>query len=68
MNVHEHYTQAKEHGYHSLVLLIEYLVNEKKVISMGDSEEKLTYYLQEKFWKKMNEYLSDYKGVGKRAI
>jgi hypothetical protein len=68
MFVRDHYTEAKKYGYQSLVLLIEYLVHERKVLNMGDSEEKLSYYLQDKFQKKMNEYLMEYERMKKHAI
>jgi hypothetical protein len=68
MTVLEHYQEARKHGYSSLVLLIEYLVHERKVLNMGDSEEKLSYYLQDKFQKKMNEYLMEYERMKKHAI
>lgn len=58
--IDEYYREAKEHKYYSLQLLIEYLVNEKRVLKMTDSEEKLSYYLQDRFSKKMNEYLQAY--------
>jgi hypothetical protein len=68
MTVLEHYQEAKKHCYSSLVLMIEYLVHERKVINMGDGEEKLTHYLQEKFWKRMDEYLMEYERMKKHAI
>jgi hypothetical protein len=58
MTVQEIYNESSE--FPSLKLLIDYLVNEKKVLKMTDNEEKLTYFLQEKFHKKLNEYLSEY--------
>ena len=60
MTIQEYYTEAKEHNHYSLALLIEYLVNERKVLKMEDAAEKLTYYLQDRFANKMNAYLSDY--------
>ena len=60
MIVQEYYTEAKKYGHRSLVLLIEYLVNERKVLRMTDTAEKLTYYLQDRFSVKMNQYLSEY--------
>jgi hypothetical protein len=56
----ELYQIAKNENYYSLVLLIEFLVYEKKVLELSDSEEKLTYYLQDRFHKKLNEYLAEY--------
>lgn len=60
MTVHEMYQGALEGDCRSLVLLIEYLVQEKKVVKMSDDKEKLKYYLQEKFGKAINEYLGQY--------
>ncbi|WP_394139590.1 hypothetical protein [Cytobacillus oceanisediminis] len=47
-------------NHHSLILLIEYLTNVKKVLKMEDETEKLDFYLQDKFKNKMNEYLEEY--------
>jgi hypothetical protein len=60
MIVWELYDEAVKSGDYSLTLVIEYLVYERKVLEMTDSQEKLTYYLQEKFRKKMDEYLAEY--------
>jgi archaellum biogenesis protein FlaJ (TadC family) len=68
MTVLEHYQEARKHGYYSLVLLIEYLVHERKVISMGDSEEKLTHYLKEEYRTYMNKYLTEYERTRKDAV
>ena len=61
MRIQDCYNEAKEYGYNSLVLLIDYLVNERKVLKMTSNSAELTYYLQDKFAKRMNEYLADYK-------
>jgi hypothetical protein len=58
--IEELYHEAIKHNHYSLKLLIEYLVNERKILKMTDSEEKLTYYLQDRFANKMNEYLKEY--------
>jgi hypothetical protein len=63
MTVYEYYLEAKQNGHYSLELIIDYLVSEKKVLTMTDSEDKLTYYLQDKFAKKMNEHLAEYERV-----
>lgn len=60
MTVQEHYNEAVKYGYYSLVLLIDYLVLERKVLKMNDNEDKLTYYLQDRFKVKLNEYLAAY--------
>jgi hypothetical protein len=60
MTIQEYYLEAKKHNYYSLVLLIEFLTLEKKVLKGTDSEENLSYYLQDRFANKMNEYLKQY--------
>lgn len=60
MTVREAYLEAIIGKHYSLQLVIDYLVNERKVLEMTDTQEKLTYYLQDKFHKKMNEYLIEY--------
>lgn len=67
MTVRDIYHECIKHKHHSLKLMIDYLVNERKVLKMTDDEEKLTYYLQEKFAKKMNEYLAEFEG-GKKHV
>lgn len=57
--VSDWYKEAKGQHY-GLTLLIEFLVYEKKVLKMEDATEKLTYFLQDRFSNKMNEYLLDY--------
>ena len=64
MNIGEYYTEAKKHEHSSLVLLIDYLVNERKVLKMTDNETQLTYYLQDRFAVKMNAYLNEYANRG----
>jgi hypothetical protein len=59
MTTQELYEQGKE--FPSLILLINYLVHERKVVSMADSIDKLHYYMQPNFHKKMNEYLDEYR-------
>lgn len=58
MTIAEIYKEAKDH--YSLRLLIDYLVHEKQVLKMTDNESQLTYYLQDKYWAKMGEYLRNY--------
>ena len=60
MTIQEIYHEAKQGNYYSLILLIEYLVKERKVLEWNSSEDKLTYYLQDRFHKKLNEYLAEY--------
>jgi hypothetical protein len=61
MMVRDLYQEAVKNNHYSLKLMIEYLINERKVLKMTDNSEQLTYYLQDKFAKRMNEYLADYK-------
>lgn len=60
MKIADYYSQSIIHGYKGLTLVIEYLVNERKVLAMEDSGEKLSFYLQDKYQVKMNEYLKEY--------
>jgi hypothetical protein len=60
MNIKEVYIESIQYNYYSLRLLIDYLVKERKVLTMEDNEEKLKYYLQDRFANKMNEYLKAY--------
>lgn len=60
MTVFDYYEEAYEE-FDSLKLLIEFLVYEKKVITMDDEAEKLFHFMQQKFHNKMNEYLLEYK-------
>jgi hypothetical protein len=58
--IRERYKDAILWKYHSLILFIEFLVFEKKVLTFDDDVEKLDFYFQEKFHQKMNEYLHEY--------
>lgn len=60
MTVNDFYQESLQYGYYSMVLLIDFLVHEKKVIRLSDPEEKLHYFLQEKFHKSLNGYLRAY--------
>jgi hypothetical protein len=60
VKIRELYAEALIGKHYSLQLLIELLVNEKKVLTMADEEEKLTFYLQDEFANKMNEHLLAY--------
>ncbi|MED1403822.1 hypothetical protein P4U07_13470 [Bacillus mycoides] len=60
MTVMDMYTEAKKDKILSSWLLIEYLVFEKKAITFADSVDKLTYFFEERFRNKMNEYLVEY--------
>jgi hypothetical protein len=60
MTIQELYQEALTYNYYSLLLVIDYLVIDRKVLEMNDSEDKLQYYLQDRFSKKLNEYLAEY--------
>ncbi|AOL27392.1 hypothetical protein NRS6186_09330 [Bacillus subtilis] len=60
MKVRDWYREALRHNYYSLILLIEFLVYEKKTINLQDPEQALNFYLQERFKDKMNAYLLAY--------
>lgn len=61
MTVRDLYKEAILGKHKSLLLLIDFLVKEKKVIQMTEPADKITYYLQEKYHKKMSEYLARYR-------
>ncbi|MDQ8092272.1 MULTISPECIES: hypothetical protein [Bacillus amyloliquefaciens group] len=60
MTIRDWYEAALRHNYYSLILLIEFLVYEKKTVRLQDSEEALNFYLQKKFKDRMNAYLLEY--------
>jgi hypothetical protein len=60
MTVKEMYEDAIMYEYHWLEVTIEFLVMEKQVLKMEDNADRITYYLQDKFSKKMNEHLEKY--------
>lgn len=60
MTVRDIYAWALQENEYSTILLIEFLVQEKKVLKLTDNQENYTYYLQEKFHQKMNEYLKEF--------
>lgn len=63
MTVRDWYREALQHNYYSLILLIEFLVYEKKTIKLQDPEQALNFYLQERFKDKMNAYLLTYEQI-----
>ena len=60
MTVKEMYEDAIMYEYYWLEVTIEFLVMEKQVLKMEDNADDITYYLQDKFSKKMNEHLEKY--------
>ncbi|MCY8098354.1 hypothetical protein [Bacillus atrophaeus] len=63
MTVRDWYREALQHNYYSLILLIEFLVYEKKTINLQDPEQALNFYMQERFKDKMNAYLLAYEQI-----
>ena len=61
MQIRDLYLDAVDHNMEPLILLLDFLIYEKKVLSMEDEESKLTFYFQEKFRNRMNEHLTLYK-------
>jgi hypothetical protein len=60
MTVKEMYEDSIMYEYYWLEVTIEFLVMEKQVLKMEDNADRITYYLQDKFSKKMNEHLEKY--------
>ncbi|MGY3716763.1 hypothetical protein ACWE42_14690 [Sutcliffiella cohnii] len=60
MKIEDWYLDAIDHNEESLILLIDFLVYEKKVLHMEDDESKLEHYFQERFRNSMNAYLYEY--------
>ena len=60
MTIKEMYEDAIMYEYYWLEITIEFLVMEKQVLKMEDNADRITYYLQDKFSKKMNEHLEKY--------
>jgi hypothetical protein len=61
MKIRELYLDAIEYNEPSLLLLLDFLIYEKKVLTMEDDVKKLDYYFQDRFKNKMNAYLLEYK-------
>ncbi|MDX5475899.1 MAG: hypothetical protein LPK00_10240 [Bacillaceae bacterium] len=61
MQIKDLYLDAVDYNMEPLILLLDFLIYEKKVLSMEDDESKLTFYFQEKFRNRMNEHLNLYK-------
>lgn len=60
MTIRELYSEAIQNEYYSLVLIIDFLVREKKVLSLDDDAEKIDYYFQPKFKRAMYRYLDEH--------
>lgn len=61
MTVGQVYQEAFRYKEDSLILLIDFLVLEKKVLSADDDVSKLEYFMQDRFKSKMNQHLRAYK-------
>ena len=61
ITVGEYYNEAIAEDHKSLILAIEFLVREKKVLTFADEGEKLEYYLQDRFKNRMNQLLNEYR-------
>lgn len=61
MKVKELYRDAMDDEQQTLLLVLDYLIKERQVLSLDDDKSKLDYYLQDRFKDKMNEYLKEYK-------
>lgn len=61
MTIREVMNEAIKGQYTSLILMIELLVIEKKVINFDDDESKLDFYFQDKFKDKMNGHIKELK-------
>lgn len=59
MTIREVMNEAIGGQYKSLILLIELLVIEKKVLSFGDDAKKLEFYFQDKFKDKVNGHIKE---------
>lgn len=59
--IRDWYLDAVDYNQEPLLLLLDFLIYEKKVLSFDDPEEKLHFYFQDKFRGKMNRHLAQYK-------
>jgi hypothetical protein len=60
MTIAELYKESILHNHKSLILLIDFLVLEKKLVSLSDPDEKINYYLQTKWRDYLNKHLAAY--------
>lgn len=61
MTVEEMLEHAVEQENEDLKVLILFLVYEKKTLSLDDDSDKISFYTQDKFKSRMNDFLSSYK-------
>lgn len=64
MQIREWYLDAVDYNQESLLLLLDFLIYEKKVLTMDDDEEKLQFYFQDRYRNSMNAHLEKYKEQG----
>lgn len=60
MSVGEMLKHGKAEGFYSVILLIDFLVNEKQVVSLSDDINTLDRYTNPKHRDKMNGHLREY--------
>lgn len=60
MKIKEYYLEAIKYEHHSLRIMIDFLVKEKKVISMNDDESVMDRYFLPKNADRMNKLLREY--------
>lgn len=60
--IREYYFESLKDNHYGMQLLIEFLVNEKKVLHMTDSTKELDRYFLLKHRERMNQLLSEYEG------
>lgn len=60
MRVKDHYLEAIKYNHASLKYMIEFLVREKKVLSMEDDESAMELYFKPNNVDRMNKLLKEY--------
>jgi hypothetical protein len=58
--IRELYLHAMQNNYQSLILLIDFVVLEKKVLTLDDHKDELERYFNPKHRTRMNELLIEY--------
>ena len=60
MRVKDHYLEAIKYNHEPLKMMIEFLVKEKKVISLDDDESAMDLYFKPNNADRMNKLLKEY--------
>lgn len=68
MNLRELYAEAIINGHSSLILLIEFLVFEKKVLDFDSHENELDLYFKPNNRARMNKLLLEYREFKKKQV